>query len=451
MNQHLSIFVFCGPSGSGKSELAGKLLSFYPEKLTKWQQVTTRQRRNASDDYLFLDQYQYNQLSEACMLTCQTEIYGNWYGTIPEVTQDGQTVLTIADSKGLQSLIDDVEDHNGQLLEGGLTIGKFGNRIVHLFKVFVYYQVDEHSVERRGRVARGVEAINNEILTFSDVDFDFLVDTTDNWPDTVDFYTNKMLPAIQQLGEEPEDDMREEYRASALAGLEGLRDIINDDTTSTDLLSEINTAVCKFFTITDGQMSDEALVPIPNLEFTDSGLSASTTSYDRLFDVVPDVLDSMVEAVESSTELPENDLSTVVPDVLDSLLESTKLESIATTSDISEDTYHIVETESNNETPVYTPLTKLGAIDAKLKFLDWLSQEAIGPEVFKSEENFRIIFSQYMSANGGNPYDITVSSQTSKDTKGRSIIGFTAHLKNDNSYTVEYNTQLGRPVASFMN
>ena len=60
----LRFLVLIGNSGSGKSVLAQKLSQEHPELFTTAVQVTTRPRReNTYDPYVFLDKYQYQQLT----------------------------------------------------------------------------------------------------------------------------------------------------------------------------------------------------------------------------------------------------------------------------------------------------------------------------------------------------------------------------------------------------
>ena len=409
MNQpHLPILVFCGPSGSGKSELVKKILSFFPENTTKWQQVTTRERRDHADDYLFITREQYSQLQASDMLTCQTFFNDNMYGTFPESVTNNVAVLTIADRVGLHSLITDVENHNAALGRGD-SRGKLGTKPVILTKVFVGYEVTDETVAKRGRSSRGSASINAEILKFSDVTFDTFVDTTNEWPDVREFFESVVAPAI-----DPTDPNKEDYRVAINTMLEVLKTQVNDKNASSEFLNRVYDALNPLF---------------PSLE-------AVTESVDVLMDSVDQVL------LDTSVSVEEND--TAEASIETNHIEEPSQTPLVEAAEISEELPLEQSTQPSNT------IATCAEISAQRDFLDWMSDEAIGIDAFDNTENFKLYFSQYISSNHGNPNDINVSAQASRDGRGGKVIGYYAHMPNGEVYTVEFNTRLNRPVLSGM-
>lgn len=73
--------VIAGPSGVGKDFLINSLITEHPDKFYKVDQVTTRKKRDASDNgYIFLSMEDYEKLRHT--LIGRTEVNGNWYGSI---------------------------------------------------------------------------------------------------------------------------------------------------------------------------------------------------------------------------------------------------------------------------------------------------------------------------------------------------------------------------------
>jgi hypothetical protein len=453
MIQPLSIFAFCGPSGSGKSELAAKLLSFFPDQLTKWQQVTTRPQRNSTDDYLFITKDQYESLSKSNMLTCQTSIYDNDYGTFPEKTSINHSVLTIADRQGLESLMRDVRDHN-TILEKGGTVSKLGDRPVQLFKVFVYYDLTEKSIERRGRTARGIDNIKAEVAKFSDVIFDITVDTTNEWPDVVKFFNNEIHSRVNV------DEEFEFLRSHVITKLDNLIEQCNIKSVPEDFLRKLDKHLCEFYSGNTQSATktyvaaalDNTLVPHTSEDFIEVTKPLSITDFGPIEGSISNVakLTGTTGTIESDITKddfdPINEVALLKPDPVLDVINSIN-------SEPSIEPNVKIESESNTVTvePSLAAIKSCKEIDQCIKFLDWMSQETIGIEVFSTSDNFKLIFQQYISANGGNPNDISVSRQSTKDGKGRTIIGYTAHMTDGTSYTVEFNTYLNRPVAAQLN
>ena len=94
----------------------------------------------------------------------------------------------------------------------------------------------------------------------------------------------------------------------------------------------------------------------------------------------------------------------------------------------------------------YAALKPYGEIFSSVDFTDWMLENTIGLEAFENESMFKTIFSQYVSAHGGNPNGIEVSSQATKDGKGGRVVEYTAHLPDGTRYGLEFNERIKRAV-----
>jgi hypothetical protein len=85
-------------------------------------------------------------------------------------------------------------------------------------------------------------------------------------------------------------------------------------------------------------------------------------------------------------------------------------------------------------------------IFAGVDITDWMMEQTIGIEAFESEHSFKTIFSQYVSANGGDPNGISVSSQSTKDGKGGRVVEYVAYMPSGERFGIEFNERLKRAI-----
>lgn len=98
----LRFLVLIGNSGSGKSVLAQKLSQEHPELFTTAVQVTTRPRReNTYDPYVFLDKYQYQQLTPLLLgkTNIDTPAGMTYYGTFLPISE--KIIVIVLNETGL--------------------------------------------------------------------------------------------------------------------------------------------------------------------------------------------------------------------------------------------------------------------------------------------------------------------------------------------------------------
>jgi len=76
-----------GDSGSGKSTLARSALAAFPAELEYMNTFTTRQPRKNEDtvEYTFVDLLAYQKIASQSKRWDESEIYGNFYGTDPDI------------------------------------------------------------------------------------------------------------------------------------------------------------------------------------------------------------------------------------------------------------------------------------------------------------------------------------------------------------------------------
>ena len=104
------LLIISAPSGAGKTTIAGRLMSVFPQ-LTFSVSATTRSRRPGEVDgthYYFLTHDEFKQRIAAGDLVEYEEIYGNYYGTLRSEIQTaldaGRTLIFDVDVKGALSL-----------------------------------------------------------------------------------------------------------------------------------------------------------------------------------------------------------------------------------------------------------------------------------------------------------------------------------------------------------
>ena len=379
------IVALAGPSGAGKTGLAGGLLRAYPDHCAKWHQVTTRPRRGPGDDYVFLTPPRYALLEEA--LTCRTQFGGHLYGTFPETGTEGRAVLTIVDRDGLRALAADVEAHNAALALGGE--GKFGAGPVALVRVLLTYDVTEESVAARGRAGRGREFVAEELDGLRVLGaFDAEYDTTGGrWPDPAEVFGRLIWPAFAHHAAEAERG----------AVVEQLRERLR--TAGPDEAGLLRAALR---TLT-GEATDEL----------DSVLGGQAPPAEA----PPEPPAGPVVAAEASPATPE---PTAAPPA---------------------------QAAPPAPEPPAAAFASLSALATSTGFEEWVLATGLGAKAFESEASFRGAVSQYMVEHRvPGAAEVVVSSQATTDARGGRVVGYAAATPAGERLTVEYSERLRRVV-----
>ena len=454
--KHITIVAFAGPSGAGKTELAKRLLELYPDNLTKWKQATTRQRRDAADDYVFMTKGQYDVIRTT--LTCRTEFNGNSYGTFPEPTPADTAVLTIADVMGMTDLMNDVDSHNRRVLDGHA--GKFGELPVRLVTVLVCYDLDDTTVSQRGRGSRGVEFISHELEMLRDAfNFDHVVNTTSEWPDPAAFFESAIWPAIclpfggdriEDIHAKIEHELIEIGEAcGAINEIEILREVLERLRTVTQWTLGQHGVISHDVTV---DPIDDVLGAAPMVI---ESASDESIAYAEAQDEDGDLqypTDYLNDRVEPPPAAPVQDASEIA-----SVEAEAPTEEQLVTSEVTAVETDVAETPVPEESIVgesvaeevsasTAELVPYAEIFANYDVTDWMLQNAIGLEAFENDSMFKTIFSQFVSAHGGNPNDIQVESTTDRDGKNGIIRKFVAVMADGSRFGLEFNERLKRAV-----
>ena len=421
IQSEITIIAFAGPSGSGKTELVKGLLALYPEKFARWQQVTTRPQREGDTlgDYVFLTEDTYDSVVH--VLTCRTHFNGNRYGTFPEPVAPGVSVLTIVDAGGLASLEADVIQQNA---EGS---GKFGDGVrVHLVRVLLTYEPTEERVAERGRASRGVEFVRDELRKLparysggSRSYWNITCDTTEKFPDAAEFCaryfsqnTEHLQHRVKALLDILQTELRTVQSPVTLKLFEfQLERLVNDVRPWSRAIDAQNVAPAESAPVTtlseaddtsEGELLYAQGVALAELEEADSQ---------------PATLDSPIDETTPSPAV-DDDASPAVNDDASPVTEAAKVVQAASSpSDIF-----------------------LSGSD----FEAFVLESGLGAKAFETEDSFRLAFTQYLSANGGDPNGVIVSSQQTKDKKGGRIVEFVAILPSGEEFAAEYNERLTR-------
>ena len=476
--KHITIVAFCGPSGSGKTELVKQLMDLYPDNLSRWKQATTRAKRGPGDDYVFMTKPMYDVVRST--LTCRTEFNGNFYGTFPEPTGADTAVLTIADAMGLADLIQDVANHNNHVNAGHK--GKLGEHPVRLVKVLMSYDLTSQAeIERRGADRNGTrtgEFLQQEEEKLRAVcEFDTFVDTTGGaWADPVEFFSGVVWPQVvtpfggdtfESLYAEIEHQLIEvgegcravrdlDALRNVLSSLKGVADYVNEwvnsEPESGESVDAIDAVLAAPVVHQDGaaqmdpngfdeaeQIYSQSLARAEAEEAEEADQPQYPSDYlnDRTPEATPEAL------VEAAVTVAEVDTSEApAPDV--PLTEEAVVGEVAGEAPTYEEA--IQAADATEEAVNYAALKPYGEIFSSVDFTDWMLENTIGLEAFENESMFKTIFSQYVSAHGGNPNGIEVSSQATKDGKGGRVVEYTAHLPDGTRYGLEFNERIKRAV-----
>jgi hypothetical protein len=474
--KHITIVAFCGPSGSGKSEMAKRLLETYPENLAKWKQATTRVKRDAADDYVFMTKSMYDVVRST--LTCRTEFNGNHYGTFPEPTPPDSAVLTIADAMGLRDLISDVDNHNNHVLNGHT--GKLGLHPVRLVTVLMQYALVDEEIEARGGTRGGTRDgafLRRELDSLNAVTtFDHTLDSTGfAWTDPVDFFNDVIWPAIvtpfagddaESFRQKIEHQLIEIGEASGritdndllrdiLADLDGVTDRIRD---WLDSEPESAGSVDAIDDVLSGTIQCDTSVPLMNAVVVHED-GAAQMAVEAGYDDAERIYSNSLAQAEIDEAAEDDGAPTHATDFLNDrpiITEPAVVEAVpevVVEAVIEPVVEEIVEPEpiqvATVEEPVnvesYAPLTPFAEI-CKNDITDWMLSNTVGMEAFESEQMFKTIFSQYISAHGGNPNGIEVSSQVAKDSRGGRVVDYVAVMPTGERFGIEFNERIKRAV-----
>lgn len=448
--KHITIVVFCGPSGSGKTELVQRLVEMYPDNLVRWKQATTRAKRGHGDDYVFMTKPMYDVVRST--LTCRTEFNGNHYGTFPEPVNAETAVLTIADAAGLSDLIADVTNHNNHVNNGHS--GKLGSHPVKLVTVLMVYDLNDEEIEKRGGTrggTRGAAFLQAEIDKLNGIDdnitFDHVLDSTgDRWTQPEEFFSGAIWPAIcTPLGADTFESLYAQIEhqlievgesCRAVRDLDALRGVLATLRGAADYVNEwVNSEP------EDGNDVDDIDAVLSGAAAPIVEAAAGTALVD------PHGFDEAEQQHPSdylNDRTPEN-----TPDaVAEEPVPETPLTEEAVVDSVEADPVEVATVEPDpvaEEVPT-AALKPYAEIFAESDFTDWMLDNTIGLEAFEDEAKFKLIFSQYVSANGGNPNDIQVGFQATKDGKGGRVVGYTAILPDGARYGVEFNERIKQVV-----
>ena len=477
--KHITIVCFAGPSGSGKTELAKRLLELYPDNLSRWKQATTRAKRDASDDYVFMTKAMYDVVRST--LTCRTEFNGNHYGTFPEPAKADTAVLTIADALGLADLVADIANHNNHVLNGHP--GKLGAHPVRLVTVLMQYALTDDEIEKRGGTrggTRDASFLQGELDRLNAVtSFDRVLDSTGfAWTDPSEFFNETIWPAICEtfgddsvaaLRQQIEHQLVEIGEASArIDDADLLRRILDELGGGVQLIKdwldsepEDASSVDAIDDVLSGTIQCDTSVPLMNaapvVHEDGAAQMAAEAGYDDAERIYSNSLAQaeIDEAAEDDArQYPSDYLNdrteAATPDAAKPAVEETPVEAVpeAEAHEAPAQDAGIVLPQAEEEPATvesYAPLTPFAEI-CKNDITDWMLNNTIGIEAFENEQMFKTIFSQFVSAHGGNPNGIEVSSQVAKDGKGGRVVEYVAVMPSGERFGIEFNERIKRAV-----
>jgi hypothetical protein len=487
MQKHITIVCFAGPSGSGKTELKQRLVEMYPDNLTCWKQATTRAKRGPNDDYVFMTKPMYDVVRST--LTCRTEFNGNHYGTFPEPVNADTAVLTIADAMGLSDLLADVENHNNHVNNGHA--GKLGLHPIKLVTVLMTYDLTSaDEVHKRGADRNGTrsgEFLQSEEEKLRAVTaFDFELDSTGgNWTQPEQFFSEAIWPAIctpmggdtfESLYAQIEHELIEIGEGCrAVRDLDALRGVLSTLRGASEYVNEwVNSepeggvdaddidAVLSGSVQCDASMLLMNAQPaVPSQEEIEAGFDNAEQIYNQRLAQA-----ELEEAAEDQPQYPSDylndrtpenapevmvpsDMTAVEADVSEVIIpEPTEASIVGTSAPEAQTEYAaaVQATKEAEEAIAAAALKPYSEIFAESDFTDWMLQNTIGLEAFEDEAKFKLIFSQYVSANGGDPNGIEVGSQATKDGKGGRVVGYTAYMSDGSRYGIEFNERIKQVV-----
>ena len=458
--KHITIVAFCGPSGSGKSELIQRLLDLYPDNVCKWMQATTRTKRGPGDDYVFMTKPMYDVVRST--LTCRTEFNGNYYGTFPEPVNAETAVLTIADAMGLSDLIADVSNHNNHVNNGH--IGKLGDNPVKLVTVLMTYTLSDDEIEKRNGTRNGtrnVSFLQSELDKLNGIDFDFVLDTTgDRWTQPEQFFSEAIWPAIcSPIGADTFESLYAQIEhqlievgegCRAVRDLDALRGVLATLRGAAEYVNEwVNSEPEGGNDVDDiDAVLSGAAAPIVEAAAVvdDSTALVDPHGFDEAEEIYRQSLARAGDDEEAEQQHPSDYLNDRTPENTPDAVAEEPVPKTPLTVEADPVEVAAVEPEPVVEEVPTAALKPYAEIFAESDFTDWMLDNTIGLEAFEDEAKFKLIFSQYVSANGGNPNDIQVGFQATKDGKGGRVVGYTAIMSDGARYGVEFNERIKQVV-----
>ena len=460
--KHITIVAFCGPSGSGKSELIQRLLDLYPDNVCKWMQATTRTKRGPGDDYVFMTKPMYDVVRST--LTCRTEFNGNYYGTFPEPVNAETAVLTIADAMGLSDLIADVSNHNNHVNNGH--IGKLGDNPVKLVTVLMTYTLSDDEIEKRNGTRNGtrnVSFLQSELDKLNGIDFDFVLDTTgDRWTQPEQFFSEAIWPAIcSPIGADTFESLYAQIEhqlievgegCRAVRDLDALRGVLATLRGAAEYVNEwVNSEPEGGNDVDDidAVLSGAAAPIVEAAAVVDDGTAlVDPHGFDEAEEIYRQSLARAGDDEEEEAEQqhPSDYLNDRTPENTPDAVAEEPVPETPLTVEADPVEVAAVEPEPVVEEVPTAALKPYAEIFAESDFTDWMLNNTIGLEAFEDEAKFKLIFSQYVSANGGNPNDIQVGFQATKDGKGGRVVGYTAIMPDGSRYGVEFNERIKQVV-----
>ena len=458
--KHITIVAFCGPSGSGKSELIQRLLDLYPDNVCKWMQATTRTKRGPGDDYVFMTKPMYDVVRST--LTCRTEFNGNYYGTFPEPVNAETAVLTIADAMGLSDLIADVSNHNNHVNNGH--IGKLGDNPVKLVTVLMTYTLSDDEIEKRNGTRNGtrnVSFLQSELDKLNGIDFDFVLDTTgDRWTQPEQFFSEAIWPAIcSPIGADTFESLYAQIEhqlievgegCRAVRDLDALRGVLATLRGAAEYVNEwVNSEPEGGNDVDDidAVLSGAAAPIVEAAAVVDDGTAlVDPHGFDEAEEIYRQSLARAGDDEEAEQQHPSDYLNDRTPENTPDAVAEEPVPKTPLTVEADPVEVAAVEPEPVVEEVPTAALKPYAEIFAESDFTDWMLDNTIGLEAFEDEAKFKLIFSQYVSANGGNPNDIQVGFQATKDGKGGRVVGYTAIMSDGARYGVEFNERIKQVV-----
>lgn len=114
----INLLLLCGPSGSGKSYIENELIKNSPigdYKFVKLNQVTTREKRDELDPYIFISYEKYQKMEKdliAKTVITSSEGITHYYGTIPKFKKGKKIIHTVVvNKKGIIDMKQYIEEH----------------------------------------------------------------------------------------------------------------------------------------------------------------------------------------------------------------------------------------------------------------------------------------------------------------------------------------------------
>lgn len=102
----INVLLICGVSGSGKSFVTNNLVKWMPDKYKKLIQYTTRSKRHSEsiNEYYFVSEKHFLSIKDNLMAI--NYMNGNYYGTVPDLIEDGKTSIIIVNDQGIRSSLE---------------------------------------------------------------------------------------------------------------------------------------------------------------------------------------------------------------------------------------------------------------------------------------------------------------------------------------------------------